>query len=69
MAWLLDTMVLSEGRRPRPEPKVIAFLNAQSLDEVYIIKRALPLPREPSNPGHGIEMTVAAKQRQPMLAA
>ena len=36
MAWLLDTMILSEGRRPRPEPKVTAFLNAQSLDELYI---------------------------------
>jgi len=36
MAWLLDTMVLSEGRRPRPEPRVTAFYNAQPLDELYI---------------------------------
>ena len=33
------------------------------------IQRALPLPRQPSNPRHGVEVTVAAKQRQPMLAA
>ena len=25
MAWLLDTMILSEGRRPKPEPRVAAF--------------------------------------------
>jgi predicted nucleic acid-binding protein len=36
MAWLLDTMILSEGRRPRPEPRVAAFYNAQPLDELYI---------------------------------
>jgi predicted nucleic acid-binding protein len=36
MTWLLDTNVLSEGRRPRPEPKVAAFLAAQPLDELYI---------------------------------
>jgi toxin FitB len=36
MAWLLDTMVLSEGRRPRPEPRVTASYNAQPLDELYI---------------------------------
>jgi len=36
MAWSLDTMVLSEGRRPRPEPRITAFYNAQPLDELYI---------------------------------
>lgn len=34
--WLLDTNVLSELRRPRPEPKVIAFVKAQPLDSLYI---------------------------------
>ena len=34
MAWLLDTMILSEGRRPRPEAKVSALLNPQSLHEL-----------------------------------
>ncbi len=36
MAWLLDTMILSEGRRTRPEPKVTVFYNAQPLDQLYI---------------------------------
>jgi predicted nucleic acid-binding protein len=36
MAWLLDTMILSEGRRPRPEPRVAAFYNAQPLGDLYI---------------------------------
>jgi predicted nucleic acid-binding protein len=34
--WLLDTNILSELRRPRPEPKVIAFVRAQALDSLYI---------------------------------
>jgi toxin FitB len=34
--WLLDTNVLSELRRPRPEPKVIAFVAAQPLDGLYV---------------------------------
>jgi predicted nucleic acid-binding protein len=36
MAWLLDTNFLSEGRKPRPEPRVAAFYNAQPLDTLYI---------------------------------
>ena len=36
MAWLLDTNVLSEVRKPRPEPRVTAFVNAQPLSECYI---------------------------------
>ena len=27
--WLLDTNILSELRRPRPEPKVLAFIKAK----------------------------------------
>ena len=34
--WLLDTNVLSELRRPRPEPKVLAFIGAQSLDLLHV---------------------------------
>ena len=34
--WLLDTNVLSELRRPKPEPKVIQFISAQSLDLLYV---------------------------------
>jgi predicted nucleic acid-binding protein len=34
--FLLDTNVLSELRRPKPERKVIAFVSAQPLDRLYI---------------------------------
>ena len=34
--WLLDTNILSELRRPRPEPKVVAFVAAQALDRLYV---------------------------------
>jgi toxin FitB len=34
--WLLDTNILSELRRPKPEPKVLAFVAGQSLDLLYI---------------------------------
>jgi predicted nucleic acid-binding protein len=36
MAWLLDTNILSEIRRLRPEPKVLAFIASCPLDELYI---------------------------------
>jgi toxin FitB len=35
-AWLLDTNVLSELRRPRPDPKVVAFVAAQPLDLLHV---------------------------------
>ena len=34
--WLLDTNVLSELRKPKPEPKVVQFVAAQSLDRMYV---------------------------------
>lgn len=34
--WLLDTNVLSELRRPRPEPRVVAFVEDQPLDSLYV---------------------------------
>jgi len=34
--WLLDTSILSELRRPKPEPKVIAFVAVQPLESLYI---------------------------------
>ena len=34
--WLLDTNILSEIRRPRPEPKVLAFIAAQPLELLYV---------------------------------
>ncbi len=36
MAWLLDTNILSELRKPLPEPRVEAFLLSQDLDSLYI---------------------------------
>lgn len=36
MAWLLDTNVLSELRRPRSEQKVITFVAGCPLDHLYI---------------------------------
>ena len=34
--WLLDTNILSELRRVRPNPKVVAFIKAQPLEMLYI---------------------------------
>jgi predicted nucleic acid-binding protein len=36
MAWLLDTNVLSELRRPRPEQRVVAFVAGCPLAELHI---------------------------------
>ena len=34
--WLLDTNILSELRRPRPEPKVLAFVASHPLDLLHV---------------------------------
>lgn len=34
--WLLDTNVLSELRRPRPELKVVTFIAAQQLEFLFV---------------------------------
>jgi toxin FitB len=34
--WLLDTNVLSELRRPKPEPKVVAFIASRPLDLLFV---------------------------------
>jgi predicted nucleic acid-binding protein len=36
IAWLLDTNILSELRRSKPEPKVVAFLAQQPLESFHI---------------------------------
>jgi predicted nucleic acid-binding protein len=41
MGWLLDTNILSELRRPKPEPKVLAFISGLPLDQIYISVVAL----------------------------
>ena len=34
--WLLDTNIVSELRRPKPEPKVVRFVRDQPLDLLFI---------------------------------
>jgi len=34
--WLLDTNVLSELWRPRPEPKVVGFVTSRPLDLLFV---------------------------------
>ena len=36
MAWLLDTNVLSELRRQRPDQKVVAFVTGCALDQLHV---------------------------------
>jgi toxin FitB len=55
--WLLDTNVLSELRRPRAEPKVIAFVRAQALDSLYVSSVTLAEIR------FGIELLTDAVRR------
>jgi predicted nucleic acid-binding protein len=55
--WLLDTNVLSELRRPRPEPKVLAFIAAQPLDCLFVSSVTLAEIR------FGIELVTDAGKR------
>jgi predicted nucleic acid-binding protein len=34
--WLLDTNILSELRRPKPEPKVVTFIESRPLEQLYV---------------------------------
>jgi hypothetical protein len=36
MAWLLDTNVLSELRRPKPDPRVVSFVANSPLEQLHI---------------------------------
>jgi toxin FitB len=60
--WLLDTNVISELRRPRPEPNVIAFIAAQSLDRLYVSAVTLAEIR------FGIEVVTDARRRAELNA-
>ena len=55
--WLLDTNILSELRRPKPEPKVLAFIAAQPLDLLYVSAVTLAEIR------FGIELVADATKR------
>jgi predicted nucleic acid-binding protein len=36
MPWLIDTNVISEGRKQRPQPRVVAFFQQRPIDQLYI---------------------------------
>jgi predicted nucleic acid-binding protein len=55
--WLLDTNILSELRRPKPERKVLAFIAAQRLDLLYVSAATLAEIR------FGIELVADAGRR------
>jgi predicted nucleic acid-binding protein len=55
--WLLDTNVLAELRRPKPETKVLAFVAAQPLDLLYVSSVTFAEIR------FGIELVTEANRR------
>jgi predicted nucleic acid-binding protein len=55
--WLLDTNVLSEMRRPRPERRVLAFIAAQPLELLHVSTVTLAEMR------FGIEMIAEVNRR------
>ena len=55
--WLLDTNVLSELRRPKPDRKVVAFVAAQPLELLYVSAVTLAEIR------FGIEVVTDATKR------
>lgn len=55
--WLLDTNVLSELRRPKPEPRVLAFVAAQPLELLHVSVVTLAEIR------FGIEIVSGANRR------
>jgi toxin FitB len=55
--WLLDTDILSELRRPKPEHKVLTFIAAQPLDLLYVSSATLAEIR------FGIELISDASRR------
>jgi len=55
--WLLDTNILSELRRPKPELKVTAFIAEQSLESIYVSTVTLAEIR------FGIELLADAARR------
>ncbi len=57
MAWLLDTNILSELRKPKAERKVLEFIAASPLQHLYISVVSLAEIR------FGIELSVDAQRR------
>jgi toxin FitB len=56
-SWLLDTNILSELRRSRPEPMVVNFIAARPLEKLYISSVTLAEIR------FGIELVADAGKR------
>jgi toxin FitB len=57
MAWLFDTNILPELRRPRPEPKVVLFVESLPLDQIYVSVATLAELR------YGIELVADVPRR------
>jgi len=55
--WLLDTNILSELRRPKPNRKVIAFIEKQPLESLFVSAVSLAEIR------FGIELVADAHRR------
>jgi toxin FitB len=55
--WLLDTNILSELRRPQPEPMVVKFIAVRPLESLYISSVTLAEIR------FGIELVADVGQR------
>jgi predicted nucleic acid-binding protein len=60
--WLLDTNILSELRRSRPEPKVTAFIAEKPLESLYVSTVSLAEIRL------GIELLTDAARRSELNA-
>jgi toxin FitB len=60
--WLLDTNVLSELRRVKAEPKVLKFIAAQPLEQLFISSVTLAEIR------FGIEMVAEVSRRAELQA-
>ena len=57
MAWLIDTNVISELRKPKAERRVLEFVSSTSLSELYISVVSLAEIR------YGIELSPDAQKR------
>jgi predicted nucleic acid-binding protein len=57
MSWLLDTNVLSELRKPKPEQKVVEFVASTPMQQLYVSAVSLAEIR------YGIELSADPQKR------
>ena len=57
MSWLLDTNILSELRKPRPERKVVEFIASTPIQQLYLSAVSLAEIR------YGIELSTDMQKR------